>query len=355
LVFAKRIKGSTMTDTIAQSAIEHPHLVSGPWTDEARTRAIQDEVREAYISYFRKAVKTRNWLPWDDLPLNEMKERGHLLSEDTITMIEAFLGIEDYIGDYVEDAINIVRGDRERRNISIIWGMEEVKHSESWELVLLHSGIRTPDQIREYRDAVGAHRWTMGENHPGFDTPLGIAVYAMVQERATYFNYEELRKRIRIEYGLPEQSTPEERKRGQQYGAAAAFNIVARDEIAHHAMFLKLVSINMKYKPEETLDMILKVLSGFNMPALYLIPNAADLEAALRRTKMYTPLKHGRSVANPVLDALGFENKRALERAVQQAKLLPPGLGPAHVAIGRAGDFVLSTTPNRTVVNGMSA
>jgi acyl-[acyl-carrier-protein] desaturase len=70
---------------------------------------------------------------------------------------------------------------------------------------------------------------------------------------------------------------------------------------------------------------------------------------------MYTPLKHGRSVANPVLDALGFENKRALERAVQQAKLLPPGLGPAHVAIGRAGDFVLSTTPDRTVVNGMSA
>src|SRR4028119_1326719 len=110
-------RGSTMIDTIAQSAIDHPHFISGPWTDEARTRAIQDEVREAYISYFRKAVKTRNWFPWDDLPLNEMKERGHLLSEDTITMIEAFLGIEDYIGDYVEDAINIVRGDRERRNI----------------------------------------------------------------------------------------------------------------------------------------------------------------------------------------------------------------------------------------------
>jgi acyl-[acyl-carrier-protein] desaturase len=344
-----------MTDTIAQRTIGHPHVIEGPWTDEARTRAIQDEVREAYISYFRKAVKTRNWFPWDDLPLNEMKERGHLLSEDTITMIEAFLGIEDYIGDYVEDAINIVRGDRERRNISIIWGMEEVKHAESWELVLLHSGVRTPEQIRDYRDAVGTHRWTMGENHPGFDTPLGIAVYAMVQERATYFNYEELRKRIRIEYGLPEQSTPEERKRGQQYGAAAAFNIVARDEIAHHAMFLKLVSIYMKYKPEETLDMIFKVLSGFNMPALYLIPNEVALREALQRTKMYTPLKHGRSVANPVLDALGFENKRALERAVQQAKLLPTGLGPAHVAIGRSGDFVLSTTPERTVVNGMSA
>lgn len=344
-----------MTDTKLQPSIEHPNVIVGPWTNEARDHAIQTEVREAYIQYFRKAVKTRNWLPWDDIPIDEMGERGHLLSEDTIIMIESFLGIEDYVGDYVEDAINIVRGDRERRNIAIIWGMEEAKHAESWELVLLHSGVRTQKQIHEYRNKVGAHRWTMGENHPGFDTPLGTAVYAMVQERATYFNYEELRKRIRIEYGLPEESTPEERKRGKQYGAAAAFNIVARDEIAHHAMFLKLVSINAKYKPAETLEMIHRVFSGFNMPALYLIPNEVELRAALERTKMYTPLKHGRSVANPILDALGFDNKRALERAVQEAKLLPPGLGPEHVAIGRAGDLVLSTTSERTVVRDMVA
>jgi len=172
----------------------------------------------------------------------------------------------------------------------------------------------------------------------------------MFQERATYFNYEELRKRIRIEYGLPEMATEEERRRGKQYGAAAAFNIVARDEIAHHGMFLRLVDIYKKYKPAETLDMIFKVVSGFTMPALYLIPNESEMRAALERTRLYTPLKHGRSVANPVLDALGFDNKRALERAVQAAKLLPPGCGPEHVAIGRSGEFVLSTTPGSTVV-----
>jgi acyl-[acyl-carrier-protein] desaturase len=337
------------------ASIEHPHFIEGPWTRDARIRAIQKEVREAYIEYFRKAVKVRNWFPWDDLPLNEMRERGHMLSEDTITMIESFLGIEDYVGDYVEDAINIVRGDRERRNIQLVWGMEEAKHAESWHLVLLHSGVRTEEQIQAYRDEVTSHRWTMRENHPGLDTPMGLAVYAMVQERATYFNYEELRKRIRIEYGLPERSTEEERRRGKQYGAAAAFNIVARDEISHHAMFLRLVEIYKKYLPTETLEMILRVFSGFNMPALYLIPNADDLEAALRRTKMYTPLKHGRSVANPILDALGFDNRRALERAVQEAKLLPPGLGPEHVAIGRSGEFVLSTTPEKTVVHAPSA
>lgn len=114
-------------------------------------------------------------------------------------------------------------------------------------------------------------------------------------------------------------------------------------------MFLQLVDIYKKYLPEETLDMIFRVLSGFNMPALYLIPNESEMKEALMRTKMYTPLKHARSVANPVLDKLGFDNKRALERAVQEAKLLPAGLGPEHVAIGRSGDFVVSMTSGTTV------
>ena len=332
-------------EVLVSQSVAMPNLIGGPWTREARMRAISEEVHAAYIDYFRKAVKVRNWFPWDDLPLAEMREHGHKLSEDTITLIESFLGIEDYVGDYVADAINLVGKIRARRNISLVWGMEEAKHAESWELVLLHSGVRTQKQIDEYRDKVTAHTWTMGENHPGFDTPLGVAVYAMVQERATYFNYDELRKRIRSEYGLPEQATPEERTRGKQIGAAAAFKIVSNDEIAHHAMFLRIVDIHKKYLPEETLDMVFRVLNGFNMPALYLIPNESEMKAALERTRLYTPLKHGRSVANPVLDALGLQNKRALERAVQAAKLLPTGLGPEHVALSRSGEFVVSMQP----------
>ncbi|GAC1643312.1 MAG: hypothetical protein NVS4B8_13190 [Herpetosiphon sp.] len=334
---------------MTSSPIEHPNVIAGPWTRAAREEAIAREIREAYIEYFRKAVKTRNWFPWDDLPLKEMGELGHKLSPDTVTLIQSFLGVEDFVGDYVEDAINIVRGDRTRRNIQLVWGMEEAKHAESWELVLLHSKVKTQAEINTYRDEVTSHRWTMGQNHPGFDTPLGISVYAMVQERATFFNYDELRKRIRADYGLPEQTTPEERQRGHQFGAAAAFKIVSVDEIAHHGMFLRLVDIHKKYLPEETLDMIFRVLNGFNMPALYLLPNESEMKAALERTRLYTPLKHGRSVANPILDLLGFDNKRALERAVQNSKLLPAGLGPENVAVSRAGEFVVSMSPHTTV------
>lgn len=331
---------TTVVDKIENAA--GPQLHPGPWTRQAKEDAIRKETKAAFQAYFRKSVKTRNWTPWDDLPLDEMRERGHLLSDDTVTLIESFLGVEDYVGDYVEDSMVIVGKMRERRNVQLQWGAEELKHAEAWELVLLHSGRRTEDELDAYRDKVAEHKWTMRENHPGLDTPLGVAVYAMVQERATYFNYDELRKRIRSEYGLPEKATAEERARGKQIGAAGAFKIVANDEISHHGIFLQLFDIYKKYLPYEAFDTLFRVLGGFNMPALYLIPNESEMREALYRTKLYTPLKHGRYVANPILDALGFENKRALERAVQEAKLLPAGLGPEHVTVSRTGEFVVS-------------
>src|SRR3712207_2584733 len=81
------------------------------------------------------------------------------------------------------------------------------------------------------------------------------------------------------------------------------------------------------------------------MPALNLIPNASDLAAFMQRTLMHTPLKQVRFVQNPILDALGLQGRRALERAVQESKLLPAGLGPEHVVLGRTGEFIIANRP----------
>lgn len=341
--------------TTIETGLTMPLVVAGPWTREARERAVEREAREAFIRYFRKAVKVRNWLPWDDLPLGEMAERGHLLSDDTVTMIQAYLGVEDYVGDYVEDGLRLINNSRARRNLQLSWGMEELKHAESWELVLLHSGRRTAEQLERYREEVQSHKWTMREHHPGLDTSLGVVCYAMVQERATYFNYEEMRKRIRQEYGLPERPTEFERARGQQIGAAGAFKTVGNDEIAHHGIFLELVRIYLRYLPHDTLDTLLTVFNGFTMPSLTLIPDGAALAAAMERTRIHTPLTHARHVSNPILDALGLKNRRALDRAVQSAKRLPPGLGPEHVALGRDGEYVLAMAAEAGAEEPLSA
>src|SRR6478609_5767978 len=272
-------------------------------------------------------MKVRNWVP-NELPIAEMHQLGARLSDDTVTIIQAYLGVEDFVGDYVEDGLNLLHNNRARRNLQLAWGMEE---------------------LEDYRDEVLSHKWTMRENHPGLDTPLGVVCYTMVQERATYFNYDEMRKRIRAEYGYPEQSTPTERQNRVQVGAAGAFQIVGQDEIAHHGIFLEIVRIHMRYFPNETQEMLLRVFNGFTMPALHLIPDAADLEAAMRRTRLHTPRNQITEVNNPILNALGITNKKALERAVQAAKMLPGQLGPEHTVLSQSGEWVLSMTPDDAV------
>ncbi len=99
--------------------VEMPSVLSGPWTREAREHAAAREARDLFIHYFRKVVKVRNWTLWGDLPLAEIATRGHLLSEDTVAIIDAYLGVEDYVGDYVEDGLRLCHGQRERRNLQL--------------------------------------------------------------------------------------------------------------------------------------------------------------------------------------------------------------------------------------------
>lgn len=321
--------------------IEMPQVIVGPWTPQARQDAIEKESHAAFVEYFGKAMRTRHWSPWHDLPYAEMREHGHRLSEQTISLIEGFLGIEEYVGDYVLNGLEMFRVDRTRRNMQLQWGAEEMKHGVAWEQVLLHSGARTQEQLNAYCAKVGEHHWSIND-HAGANTPLGTAVYAMVQERATYYNYQELNARIREEYGLPRTRTPEERQRGFEVGAAEAFRIVSVDEIAHHGMFLQIVLIHLKYLPDFTLETMERVLRGFRMPALRLIPNARNFLHAVVGAGMHTREKHMNAIHNPVLKALGMDGDEAFNRAVQEAKLLPPGLGPDRVTLGRSGEFVIS-------------
>src|SRR5262249_54908611 len=155
-----------LTDTTAaigttEPMAEFPAVIRGPWSRQARASAIERETREAFVQYFRKAVKVRNWTPWDDLPLEEIEAYGDRLSPETILLFEAFLGVEDYVGDYVQQAMQVVGKQRGRRNIMLEWGAEELKHAESWQLVLLASGARTQAQLDAYRDRVAQYTWRM--------------------------------------------------------------------------------------------------------------------------------------------------------------------------------------------------
>ena len=318
-----------------------PEVVKGPWTREARQMALERDLLGHYIEYFGKALSMRNWSPWHHFPLEEMRAWGHKLSDETKHLIEGFLGVEEYVGDYVLESMQMFRDLRTRRNMQLQWGAEEAKHGLAWELVLKHSLARTEAQLRAYLDKVRDYHWSPQE-HPGMDTPLGFSAYAMVQERATYFNYQELRARIREEYGLPANPTPEEQARGYEVGAAHAFKTVGIDEIAHHGIFLKVVLVHMRYFPSATFETLLKVFQGFRMPALHLLPNAREFLRAVRRSQIYSGPIHREQVHNPVLRSLGLEDDSAFERAVQAIRLLPEGLGPDALKLSRTGEWVVA-------------
>ncbi|HEV8712184.1 MAG TPA: acyl-ACP desaturase [Candidatus Binatia bacterium] len=321
----------------AQSQL--PETVKGPWTPEARQRALDREVLAHYSEYAGRALKFRNWSPWHNLPLEEIGQWGPRLSQETAHLIEGFLGVEEYVGDYVLEGLEMFRHDRTRRNLQLQWGAEETRHGVAWELVLKHSRARTEQQLQTYLAKVRECRWSV-KQHPGIDSPLGSSAYAMVQERATYFNYQEMRARIREEYGLPLTPTAEEQRRGYEVGASEVFRLVGLDEIAHHGVFLNIVQSHIKYFPSLTFDVLARVFQGFEMPSLRFIPNARAFLRAVRRTDFYSGDIHREKVHNPVLKSLGLAGQEAFEKAVQLARKLPADLGPDSVTLSRTGEWV---------------
>jgi len=165
----------------------------------------------------------------------------------------------------------------------------------------------------------------------------------MVQERATFFNYQEVRARIREEYGLPLAPTPVEQRRGYEVGASEAFRIVGLDEVAHHGLFLQIVQSALKYLPSLTCDVLTKVFAGFEMPALRFIPNSRAFLRAVKRTGLYSGDIHKEKVHNPLLKSLGLDGDQAFEKAVQLARKLPDYLSPDSTKLSRTGEWVIAS------------
>lgn len=316
-------------------------IVTGPWTQEARQLAFDRAVHEHYLAYIARALKQRNWSPWHDLPFDEMHERGHLLSEDTANLIEGFMGVEEFVGDYVQEGLATFRENRMRRNIHLQWGAEEARHGVAWELLLKHSQARTETQLTEYLDTIRDSHWRQ-QQHTGVESPLATTVYSMVQERTTFFHYQEVRARIRAEYGLPHAPTPEERRRGYEIGASEACRLVTQDELAHHSLFLYIVRSALKYFPSLTCDTLAQVFTGFSMPALRFIPKVRTYLRAVKRTNMYNDRIHEEKVHKPVLNSLGFEDQQAFENATQLSHSLPEHFNPEEVQLSRTGEWLVT-------------
>lgn len=269
---------------------------------EIRQQIFEREVSEHVVRFFQKSMKTRNWSPWHDFPLEEMEPLGRRLSTETVTLIEGALSVEEHVAEYTRVGLELFGHDRVRRNLQLQWGAEEARHGAALELVLQHSGVRTETQILAYLNRTHDVAWN-ALGHSGLETPLGATVYSMVQEWATYIHYEGVRARIRREYGLPRTPTPKESERGYEVGASECLRRLAHDELAHHGLFLKIVRSSLNHFPSRTSETLNRVLQSFEMPALRSIPNLRVYLRAALRAKLVPSTK---DVRHQILACLGI-------------------------------------------------
>jgi acyl-[acyl-carrier-protein] desaturase len=325
----------TTEPAAARGSFLIPEIIKGPWTLAARQLAVDKECLQHFIEYFGKALKTRRWSPWHDLPIEEMKKFGDRLTQETINLIEGFLGVEEYVGDYVEEGLRCSA----TIACAAICNCSGVRRN--WHGVAWRKRCCIPAHARAVAGVLrqGAGASLDDQNHSG-RTAAGCDGVCDGARTCHVLQLSGNRARIRLEYGLPQAPTEEERAR-LRVGASKRFAWSAWTRCASRHLLADRAD-SSQYLPEKTLDTIQQVLQGFQMPSLRLIPNARNFIRAVAKTEIHNAEKHKTFIHNPVLKALGLEDNDAFNRAVQAAKLLPANLGPDRVRLGRTGEFVIA-------------
>src|SRR6266436_906473 len=138
-----------------------------------------------YRDFFDQAEKKRRWSICDDIPWDQCNPN---LNPAIADVVESFTAVELYLPDYTSKILPVVRLSKGRTWFYANWGYEESKHS------------------------LALGDWLLR---------LGMLIYAMVQEAATWLNYRNLRLKGENEGGDP--------------ALSKLLTLVAVDERAHHS------------------------------------------------------------------------------------------------------------------------
>lgn len=275
-----------------------------PTTLEGKQLAIGKQVRIAFDQFKKKSDSVRYW-DSDDMPYREVSQQGSKLSENTVDLLEGFMGIELQNPNFEASALESFGKSRYFRPVVLRWSEEEKNHGVTLERTLACSGRRTPDQIEDYKAHLLEKPWSPNL-HPGMNDPRGVIVYTTFQERGTYLGYQRLRTLFRTEVGLPNIMTGSEAQAKKEEGISEILRKIGTDEIAHHGLFLQILAIELAYFPDEIAEKIDVVKNGFRMPAVSLLPRRAEFLRAVANTGLDSRKMQESEVFQPTLKALGL-------------------------------------------------
>jgi acyl-[acyl-carrier-protein] desaturase len=245
-----------------------------------------------YRDFFDKAEKKRRWSIREDVPWQDCNRAPDPAVAD---VVESFCAVELYLPDYTSKILPLVRPSRGRTWFYANWGYEESKHSLALGDWLLRSGARSDEQMADLEGMVFQREWNLPH-----DSQLGMLVYAMVQELATFLSYRNLRLRLP---GL-----------GGDPALEQLLRLVAVDERAHYDFFRQCVEIYLKHDRDLTLAQLRRVMNNFSMPAINELADGRRRVAAINALEIMSEDVYYRDVYLPVLADLDVDRAEMRNR-----------------------------------------
>jgi len=244
-----------------------------------------------YRDYFDKAEKKRRWSLQKDIPWDQCNPS---LPPAIADVVDSFCAVELYLPDYVARAMRLLRASRASTWFYANWGYEESKHSLALGDWLLRSGMRSEEQMADLEDQVFRQEWQLP-----LDNPVGMMIYAMVQELATGVNYRNLRRRV-DERGDP--------------ALSRLLGFLSVDEQAHHRFFLQAVRLFLQHDRPGVLKQLRRVMHNFSMPAIYEMADGRRRVESIKALQVFNDEMYFHEVYQPILAALGV-SRPELRRA----------------------------------------
>jgi acyl-[acyl-carrier-protein] desaturase len=248
--------------------------------------ALRTGLYRLYREFFDRAERKRRWSLADDIPWGQVN-RG--LNPAIADVVESFCAVELYLPDYIAKALPLIRVNRGWAWFHANWGYEESKHSLALGDWLLRSGMRSDEQMADLEGQVFAHEWQLPH-----DNPVGMLIYAMTQELATWVHYRNLRHRV------DEEGDP---------ALSRLLALIAVDERAHHAFYRSVVQLFLEVNRPETLEQLRRVLLTFSMPAVHLLAESRRRVAAIKELGIFDEDVFLHEVYRPILETLGVDHR----------------------------------------------
>jgi acyl-[acyl-carrier-protein] desaturase len=224
-------------------------------------------------------------------------------------VVESFCAVELYLPDYIAKVLPPFRASRGRAWFHAAWGYEESKHSLALGDRLLKSGLRSEEQMADLERQVFEHEWNLPR-----DSPLGMVLYGMVQELATWLNYRNLQRRA-VERGDP--------------ALVKVLGYIGVDERAHHAFYLRIAQLYLERDRAGTLEELRRVLNTFAMPALGMLADSRQRVEAIQSLRLFDEEMYYKEVVQPLLASLGVSWAECRRRSPERRSAVTSGLAPS--------------------------